>query len=929
MHFIVKDMDIASGGIYIAILNEKDAKKLDLHSGDRVIVKHNNKEVTCILDLSESNKAVPEGKLGLFEEVLSHLHVKNNTKIELKYTPKPESIIHIREKLFGKRLTYEEIYHIVDDITNDRLTDVEKTYFVTACFSKGLNTQEIVDLTRAMVETGSKLKFPGIILDKHCLSGDVPLIVRNSKKMKVKKIGEMVDTLFEEQKEHIVNRDGAEYLEKNPKNIHVLTFGENGLVTFAPVTGFFRVASPPQMHEITLLGNRKVTVTPDHTIFILKQGKIINVPASQITEHDFVLVPKSYQQTVLPIESIIVEKNSNNRLKKIKDIPLTLEFLRLLAYYLGEGFTNEQGIFLNFGSHEKELIEDAKQCVETVFGFAPTINIPHPTAVRVSIYSQQVSYLFHTTLNLGSNALEKRIPSFVFDLPQEQKLTFIQTLFKCDGHIRRGYEATYVTVSEQLYLDLQYLLSLLGISVTATSKEAGKRMFPRGEYPVHKSYYIYTQAREIFGNRQHHPNVSYLNLLPIKELGPLSLENSPNYELKRSFRRQTYVTVEKLRQQADIINCSDVHKILQGDLAVLPVKQNQQVPPSTPYVYDLYVEGYNKFMAGTAPMAVHNCIGGIPGNRTTMVVVPIIAAAGFTIPKTSSRAITSPAGTADTMECLAKVELPAKKIKQIIHRIGACIVHGGSMNLAPADDKIIQVEHPLSIDAEGQLLASVMAKKYSVGATHVLIDIPMGKSTKANTWPKAKHLKHMFELIGKKLNMDVKVIITDGSQPIGCGVGPLLEAQDVMAVLRNDPKAPSDLRKKSLQMAGLLLEMTGKYKDGFKVAKELLDSGKAFKKMNQIIAAQGKQKPLKLALFTSVITAPKTGRITSIDNEIIAKIARIAGAPDDKAAGLFIHKKVNDFINKNDSLYTIYAESKFKLNLALEVVNENNGYSIH
>ncbi len=490
MHFIVKDMDIASGGIYIAILNKKDAKKLDLHSGDRVLVKHNSKEVTCILDISDSSKAVPEGKLGLFEEVLTHLHLKNNAHVDLKYTAKPESVVHIREKLFGKRLSYEEMYHIVDDITNDRLTDVEKTYFVTACFSKGLSHQEIVDLTRAMVETGSKLKFPGVVLDKHC-------------------------------------------------------------------------------------------------------------------------------------------------------------------------------------------------------------------------------------------------------------------------------------------------------------------------------------------------------------------------------------------------------------------------------------------------------IGGIPGNRTTMIVVPIIAAAGFTIPKTSSRAITSPAGTADTMECLAKVELPAQKIKHIIRRIGACIVHGGSMNLAPADDKIIQVEHPLSIDAEGQLLASVMAKKYSVGATHVLIDIPMGKSTKANTWSKAKHLKQMFELIGKKLGMDVKVIITDGSQPIGNGVGPLLEAHDVLAVLQNDPQAPADLRKKSIHMAGLLLEMTGKFSDGEKTAKEILDSGKALKKMNQIIHAQGVQQAMRLGKFRSDHRAVKTGRIKTIDNETIAKIARIAGAPDDKNAGLFIHKKVNDFVHKNDILYTIYANSQFKLDLAMDVTTETDGYGIH
>ena len=128
-------------------------------------------------------------------------------------------------------------------------------------------------------------------------------------------------------------------------------------------------------------------------------------------------------------------------------------------------------------------------------------------------------------------------------------------------------------------------------------------------------------------------------------------------------------------------------------------------------------------------------------------------------------------GTADTMECLAKVELSESKIRQIVRETGACIVHGGSMNLAPADDKIIDVEHPLSIDAEGQLLASVMAKKYSVGANHVLIDIPMGRSTKARTRGEAKHLKKMFELIGKKLGINVRVIITDGSHPIGNGIG--------------------------------------------------------------------------------------------------------------------------------------------------------------
>ena len=489
MKFKVRDMDIATGGSLIVILNQHDAKTLDLHSGDRILVHDGSKEVTCILDISESAKAVPIGQIGLFEEVLSKLNIRQGHIVTVRFTGKPESVKHIRDKLYGKRLDYQELYHIIDDISNDRLTDIEKTYFVSAGFTQGWSVQEIVDMTKAMVNTGKKIKFKGITLDKHC-------------------------------------------------------------------------------------------------------------------------------------------------------------------------------------------------------------------------------------------------------------------------------------------------------------------------------------------------------------------------------------------------------------------------------------------------------VGGVPGNRTTMIVVPIIAAAGFTIPKTSSRAITSPAGTADTMECLARVELSEKKIKETVRKTNACIVHGGSMQLSPADDKIILVEHPLSIDAEGQLLASVMAKKYSVSANHVLIDIPMGKGTKANTWAGAQRLRSMFRLIGRRLGMDVKVIITDGSQPIGNGVGPLLEAEDVMAVLRNDPLAPDDLKKKALMMAGMLLEMTGKYRDGAKVAREILESGKAYHKMKQIIQAQGKQKHVLLGRHRFQVRSPKKGVVVAINNDVMAKVARIAGAPHDKGSGLFLHKKVKDQVDKGEGLYTVYAENEFKLGLAKFFVKNDKGYEI-
>ncbi|MBT4538817.1 AMP phosphorylase [Candidatus Woesearchaeota archaeon] len=491
MKFKVKDMDIASGSIHIAILHKQDAKKLDLRSGDRILVKDGKGEITCILDISESKKAVAPGRIGLFEEVLDKLGVKQGHKVSVHFTGKPESVKHIRDKLYGKKLSEKELLHIIDDITNDRLTAIEKTYFVAAGFANGWSLDEVVSMTKAMVATGQKIKFKGVTLDKHC-------------------------------------------------------------------------------------------------------------------------------------------------------------------------------------------------------------------------------------------------------------------------------------------------------------------------------------------------------------------------------------------------------------------------------------------------------IGGVPGNRTTMIVIPIIAAAGFTIPKTSSRAITSPAGTADTMECLAKVELSEKKIKAIVRKTKSCIVHGGSMNLAPADDKIIEVEHPLSIDAEGQLLASVMAKKNSVTANHILIDIPMGPQVKARTKKEALHLKKMFKQVGKKLNMDVQIMITDGTQPIGNGIGPLLESEDVMAVLRNNAFAPFDLREKALIMAGVLLEMTGKYRkgNGKKVAKEILISGKALKKMNEIIKAQGKQKRPVLGEHRFQVRAGKSGKIIAINNEIISKVARVAGAPEDKGAGLYLERKVGSKVKKCEVLYTIYAVNNLKLDLAKEFLQQGKGYSI-
>ncbi|MBD3310167.1 AMP phosphorylase [Candidatus Woesearchaeota archaeon] len=328
-----------------------------------------------------------------------------------------------------------------------------------------------------------------------------------------------------------------------------------------------------------------------------------------------------------------------------------------------------------------------------------------------------------------------------------------------------------------------------------------------------------------------------------------------------------------------------------------------------------------------------HCTGGVPGNRTTMMIVPIVTAAGLTMPKTSSRSITSPAGTADTMEVIAPVSIPIPRMKQIINNVGGCIVWGGAFSLAQADDKLIQVRHPMSLDPEGMLLSSIIAKKAAVNSTHVLVDIPLGPDTKIRTRKEAEHLEREFKKVGKRLGIKMHVMISKGNQPIGNGMGPALEARDALWILRNDQRAPRDLRKKGLYMAGRLMQIAG-LKDPFKKAEQLLVSGKAYEKMKEIISAQGgdpEVDPEKIPVgrHTHTVRAGKSGKIADMNNIIFSRTARIAGAPLDKGAGIYLHDiKERMKVRKGQKLYTIYAESKEKLRYAFEAVKSSPPVSI-
>ncbi len=334
----------------------------------------------------------------------------------------------------------------------------------------------------------------------------------------------------------------------------------------------------------------------------------------------------------------------------------------------------------------------------------------------------------------------------------------------------------------------------------------------------------------------------------------------------------------------------------------------------------------NKLNLKSRKIVDKHSIGGIAGNRTTPIVVSICAATGLTFPKTSSRAITSAAGTADVMEAVCRVNFNVKELERIIKKTNACLAWGGTLGFAPADDKIIRVESQINIDPEPNLLASIMAKKLSVGSKYILIDIPYGKYAKVDKKGALK-LKKKFEYLGKRFNLKLKAVITRGDEPIGNGVGPILELRDIMNVLKND--GPEELRDKCLYLSGEILELCGKSKkgQGHKLAERILISGKALEKFREIVEAQGGNAKnldnLKLAKFSHTIFSDKNSKIKLIDNKKINLLARVAGSPDDKKAGVFIYRHINDKVKKGDSIITIYSQSKNKLKDAIDFYKEN------
>lgn len=321
-----------------------------------------------------------------------------------------------------------------------------------------------------------------------------------------------------------------------------------------------------------------------------------------------------------------------------------------------------------------------------------------------------------------------------------------------------------------------------------------------------------------------------------------------------------------------------------------------------------------------AVVADKHSVGGLPGNRTTPLVVAMVAACGVPIPKTSSRAITSPAGTADTMETLAPVALDVPAMRRVVEKEGGCLVWGGAVGLSPADDILIRIERALDLDSEGQLVASVISKKAAAGSTHVVIDMPVGPTAKVRSLAAAESLAARLRAAGAALGLSVRVERCEGLQPVGRGIGPALEARDVLAVLRGAADAPQDLRARAMQLAGAALEMAGAASQGGgpALARAALDDGRAWLKFQAICQAQGGLRMPPTSTHRHTVEAVESGTVVRFDNRRLARVAKLAGAPSAPAAGIDLHVRLGDRLQRGQPLFTVHAEAAGELAYALE-----------
>lgn len=409
--------------------------------------------------------------------------------------------------------------------------------------------------------------------------------------------------------------------------------------------------------------------------------------------------------------------------------------------------------------------------------------------------------------------------------------------------------------------------------------------------------------------------------LGVEEGLEVAIRRTPSPESRDALRRKVQGGELDEAEYGRVVRDIVEGRYPDGEVAGFLVAANQRLTDAEVLALARVRHQFAKPIHWDEPIVVDkHSMGGIPGSRITLIVVPIVAAHGLAMPKTSSRAITSAAGTADAMEAAARVDLDASEVRETVRKARACIAWNGRLSHSALDDVMNAITRPLGIDSNRWSVASILSKKLAAGSTHVVIDLPYGPRARLKSAAEAAELARLFEGVGEGLGLHVRAFPTDGSAPIGRGIGPALELRDVDWVLDGHPEAPSDLREKALFFAAKIIAWDpagGDEAAARRRAEEILASGAARRAFDAIVDAQGRRAdPARPGAFISTVRAERSGLIREIDGWSVAGIARRAGAPLDKGAGIDLLVRVGDEVVAGQPLYRVHSSAAADLEAA-------------
>lgn len=322
--------------------------------------------------------------------------------------------------------------------------------------------------------------------------------------------------------------------------------------------------------------------------------------------------------------------------------------------------------------------------------------------------------------------------------------------------------------------------------------------------------------------------------------------------------------------------------------------------------------------------------GGV-GDKTTLVLAPLVASCGVSVAKMSGRGLGHTGGTIDKMESIPglKIELTTKEFIDQVNKIGLAVV-GQAANLVPADKKLYALRDVTgTVESLPLISSSIMSKKLATGSDAILLDVKYGKGAFFEDLRKATELAKTMVEIGKGMGKDTRAILTNMNEPLGYAIGNILEIKEVIETLNN--QGPKDLVELVVEAGSIMLQqarIVDSHENGVNLLKEKLTNGSAFKKFLEFVEAQGGDisyvlEPSKFPVAKNIIHLKSNddGYINEIDAFILGEVSLLLGAGRltidskiDYSAGMVLNKKVGDRVSKGEVLVTIHTNKDSYIN---------------